>query len=109
LRVIKADIEARLHEPGLSTATVAARHRLTERSLQRLFETEGTSCMAFILECRLARVYRGLVDPRLSERRIKTIVFDAGFSHRSHFSSAFRTRFGVSPSEVRAQALRNAP
>jgi AraC-like DNA-binding protein len=105
LRVIKADIEARLHEPGLCTATVAARHRLTERALQRLFETEGTSCMAFILERRLARVHRMLTDPRFAEHRIKTIVFDAGFGHLSHFWSAFRSRFGASPSEVREHAL----
>ena len=105
MRVIKADIETRLHEPGLSTATVAARHRLTERALQRLFETEGTSCMAFILERRLARVHRMLTDPRFAEHRIKTIVFDAGFGHLSHFWSAFRSRFGASPSEVRAHAL----
>jgi AraC-like DNA-binding protein len=105
LRVIKADMEARLHEPGLSTATVAARHRLTERALQRLFETEGTSCMAFILERRLVRVHRVLTDPRFAEHRIKTVVFDAGFGHLSHFWGAFRARFGASPAEVRARAL----
>ena len=76
LRAIKADIERRLHEPDLSTATVAARHRLSERALQRLFETEGTSCMTFILERRLARVHRMLTDPRFAEHRIKTIVFE---------------------------------
>lgn len=108
LRAIKADIEASLQRPGLSTATVAARHRLTERALQRLFEIEGTSCMAFILERRLARVHRMLTDPRFSEHRIKTIVFDAGFGHLSHFWGAFRARFGASPSDVRARAREEA-
>jgi AraC-like DNA-binding protein len=108
LRAIKADIEASLHEPGLSTATVAARHHLSERALQRLFATEGTSCMAFILDRRLACVHRMLTDPRFAQHRIKTIVFDAGFGHLSHFWSAFRSRFGASPSEVREHALRNA-
>jgi AraC-like DNA-binding protein len=108
LRVIKADIEKHLHEPSLSTATVAARHRLTERALQRLFETEGTSCMAFILERRLVRVHRMLTDPRFAQHRVKTIVFDAGFGHLSHFWGAFRARFGAAPSEIREHALRNA-
>ena len=107
-RAIKADIEAKLGQPGLSTATVAARHRLTERTLQRLFETEGTSCTAFILERRLARVHRMLTDPRFAEQRITTIAFDAGFGHLSRFTSAFRARFGASASEVRPHALRAA-
>jgi AraC-like DNA-binding protein len=105
LHAIKADIEANLHQPRLSTATVAARHGLGERALQRLFETEGTSCTAFILERRLARAHRMLTDPRLSEQQIKTIAFDAGFAYLSQFTSAFRSRFGASASEVRAQAM----
>jgi AraC-like DNA-binding protein len=105
LRAIKADIEANLHEPRLSTATVAARHHLSERALQRLFGTEGISCTAFILERRLARAHRMLTDPRFAGQQIKTIAFDAGFAYLSQFTSAFRSRFGVSASEVRAQAL----
>ena len=108
LRAIKADIETRLQQPGLSTATIAARHRLTERSLQRLFEIEGTSCMAFILERRLARAHRMLTDPRFARYRIKTIVFEAGFSHLSHFNRAFHARFGAAPSDIRAHAMRSA-
>ena len=105
LRAIKSDIEANLHEPRLSTATVAARHRLSERALQRLFEIEGSSCMGFILERRLARAHRMLTDPRFAGHHVKTIAFDAGFTYLSQFTSAFRSRFGVSASEVRAQAL----
>jgi hypothetical protein len=57
--------------------------------------------MTFILERRLAQAHRMLTDPRFAEHRIKTIVFDAGFGHLSHFWSAFRSRFGASPAEVR--------
>ena len=105
LRAIKADIEANLHEPRLSTATVAARHGLSERALQRLFGTEGISCTAFILERRLARAHRMLTDPRFAGHQVKTIAFDAGFAYLSQFTSAFRSRFGASASEVRAHAL----
>jgi AraC-like DNA-binding protein len=108
LHAIKADIEANLHEPRLSTATVAARHGLSERALQRLFGTEGVSCTAFILERRLARAHRMLTDPRFAGHQVKTIALDAGFAHLSQFTSAFRARFGASASEVRAQAARGA-
>jgi AraC-like DNA-binding protein len=106
LQAIKRDIEARLDQPDLSTATVAARHRMSPRQLQRLFETEGLSVTAFILDLRLARAHRMLLDPRLSERPVSLIACDAGFSHLSRFHGAFRTRFGASPLEVRAQARR---
>jgi AraC-like DNA-binding protein len=104
LQAIKQDIEARLGQPDLSTATVAARHRMSPRQLQRLFETEGLSVTGFILELRLARAHRMLIDPRLSDRPVNVIAGDAGFGHLSRFYGAFRGRFGVSPLQVRAQA-----
>ena len=69
LQAIKAYIEANLDQPDLSTATIAARHRMSPRQLQRLFEAEGLSVTTFILDCRLARAHRMRIDPRLSERR----------------------------------------
>ena len=107
MQAIKRDIEASLAQPGLSTATIAARHRMSPRQLQRLFETEDRSVTAFILDLRLARAHRMLVDPRLSDRPVSMIACDVGFSHLSRFHGAFRTRFGASPLEVRAQARRD--
>jgi AraC-like DNA-binding protein len=46
-------------------------------------------------------VYRALTIPRLRQRSIGDIVFDAGFGDLSYFNRAFRRRFGLSPSEVR--------
>jgi len=46
LRAVKADIESNLARADLSAATIAARHRIPLRYLQRLFETEGTTCTA---------------------------------------------------------------
>jgi AraC-like DNA-binding protein len=105
LHAIKQDIETRLDQPDLSTATVAARHRMSPRQLQRLFETENLSVTAFILDLRLARAHRMLVDPRLAGRPVSLVACDAGFSHLSRFHTAFRARFGASPRDVRAQYL----
>jgi AraC-like DNA-binding protein len=37
---------------------------------------------------------------------VSAIAFDAGFNDLSHFNRAFRQRFGVTPSEIKAAALR---
>ena len=51
-------------------------------------------------------IHRLLSDPRLADRPISTIAFDVGFGTLSHFNHSFRRRFGLSPSDVRAQARR---
>jgi AraC-like DNA-binding protein len=40
---IKAFIDARLNDPELITATIAAAHYITPRYLQKLFEAEGST------------------------------------------------------------------
>jgi AraC-like DNA-binding protein len=104
LREIKADIDRNIGEE-LSVGTVAARHRLPVRYVQRLFEAEGVTFTEFVLERRLARAHRLLADTRLADRPIGVIAFEAGFTNQPYFNRTFRARFGVSPSDVRAQAL----
>jgi AraC-like DNA-binding protein len=104
LRAIKADIEANLGSADLSAASVAARHRLPVRYLQRLFEAEGTTCTGFVLERRLARAHRMLTDPRLSRRQVSDIALEVGFRHVARFAGAFRARYGETPSGLRAAA-----
>ena len=43
----------------------------------------------------------GLLQPLADGVDILTIALAAGFSHHSHFTMAFRTTFGVLPSEFR--------
>jgi AraC-like DNA-binding protein len=106
LRAIKADIEENLGRASLSAAVLAARHRLPIRYLQRLFESEGTTCTGFVLDRRLARAHRLLTDPRLSHRQVSDIALEVGFGHVSRFAGAFRVRYGATPSELRASAAR---
>jgi AraC-like DNA-binding protein len=104
LRAIKADIESNLGCDGLSVAAVAARHRLPLRYVQRLFEVDGVTFTAFVLERRLAHAHRLLNDPRRDGQPIGVIAFESGFTNHTYFARAFRNRFGATPSEVRAQA-----
>jgi AraC-like DNA-binding protein len=100
LHAIKTYIADNLARHDLSIAEIAASHRLSARQVQRLFESEGLTFSEFVLQERLKRVHRQLIDP-LSRRSISDIVYDAGFGDVSHFNRSFRRRYGASPTEVR--------
>ncbi len=104
LGAIKQDIASRLDQPDLSVATIAARHRVKPRWVQRLFEREGTTFTEYVLAQRLLRAYRLLTDRRHDHLKISTIALDAGIGDLSYFNRAFRRRYGVTPSELRAAA-----
>jgi AraC-like DNA-binding protein len=106
LRAVKQDIADNLHG-DLSVSALCARHGCTPRHLQRLFEREGTTFTAYVLEQRLARVYRTLTDPRRACDKISAVAFAAGFHDLSHFARAFRRRYGMTPSDLRMR--RGAP
>ena len=103
LREIKQDIEQNLSAPELCIGTVAERHRLPVRYVQRLFEAEGATFTEFLLERRLTRVHRLLSDPHLLDRPISLLAFEAGFARQRYFNRSFRARFGATPSDIRAQ------
>jgi AraC-like DNA-binding protein len=45
-----------------------------------------------------------LSDPRLIDRPVGLIAYEVGFDNHSYFDRAFRRHFGITPSDVRAQA-----
>ena len=106
LAAVKADVRARIGEYDLSLTAVARRQQITPRQIQRLFAAEGTTFSEFVLDQRLVRAHRFLIDPRFSGRSISTIVFEAGFGDLSYFNRSFRRRFGATPSEIRDAARR---
>jgi len=104
LHAVKQDIRGALARPDLSVAALAQRHRCTPRSIQRMFEADGTTFTDYVLAQRLARAYRVLADPRGGTAKISAIALDCGFADVSYFNRVFRRRYGASPSDVRAQA-----
>lgn len=59
----------------------------------------GQSAIEFAKETRLARAAHLLTS---SDAPVKAIAQDVGFSSRSHFSRAFKERFGREPARFRA-------
>jgi AraC-like DNA-binding protein len=104
LHAIKTEILNSLGRHELSLAGLAARHGVTPRHVQMLFESDGTTFSRFLLDQRLARADRMLRNPLLAERNISAIAYEAGFGDLSHFNRAFRRRYGETPSDVRARA-----
>jgi AraC-like DNA-binding protein len=105
LHAIKSYIAA---NPGssLSAAEVAAEHGISPRYLHMLFTGEGLSFTDYVIGQRLDHARRMLEDPRFSLSTVASIAFEAGFSGLSHFNRVFRQRFGMTPSDVRAQTKR---
>jgi AraC-like DNA-binding protein len=104
LYAIKKDIASNLDRPNLSVQTLAARHGLTPRGVQRLFETEGVTFTEYVVAQRLARAHRLLSDARRDSDKISVVAWDCGFGDISHFNHLFRRRYGMAPSDVRAEA-----
>jgi AraC-like DNA-binding protein len=81
---------------------------ITERHLQRLFETSGTTFTAFVNDIRLTRAYALLCDRQSDKLKIRSICFKAGFRDISHFNRLFRARYECTPAEVRLRRQEHA-
>lgn len=104
LRAVKADIAQNLEHGDISVDALALRHHMSPRSLQRLFERDDMTFSEFVLDARLAHAHRLLCDPHRAGEKIAAIAFAAGFGDVSYFYKAFRRRYGLLPTDVRAQA-----
>lgn len=97
----KALIERSLEDPQLDTQRIATALRMSPRYLNKLFEAEHTSLMRHVWSRRLERCREELLDPACAGLPIGDIALRWGFNDLSHFSRAFRSRFGCSPRECR--------
>jgi AraC-like DNA-binding protein len=102
---IKAHVAARLRDPGLSVAGIAAALHMSSSTLHRSWAGEACSLADWIRAQRLDAVRRELCDPGQAGRSVSDIAFGWGFNDAAHFSRAFRARFGCSARELRGSAL----
>jgi AraC-like DNA-binding protein len=100
---IKMFIEDHLRDPELSPEKIAAAHGISTRYLSKLFESTDSSVARCIWERRLERIARDLRDPDLAAHSVSEIAFGWGYNNMSHFSRAFKLRFGVSPRAHRTE------
>jgi AraC-like DNA-binding protein len=102
----RAFIDDHLADPLLSAADVAAGAGVSERHLSRLFAEAGTSVPRHILGRRLDLAHSILTSADDAAVRTGDVAARCGFTSRSHFSRAFRERFGTTAGQARGQQLR---
>jgi AraC-like DNA-binding protein len=101
---IKAYIVSDLRNPELSIDHIAGALHCTKRYLHKVFESEGVSLSDYIWQTRLDRCRNELLDAKQEPRSVTEIAFSWGFSSSAHFSTAFKQRFGIPPSQCRIDA-----
>lgn len=102
---VVAYIDERLGDPDLSVQAVADAHFISSRTLHGMFKAHGTTVGSWIQARRLELAARDLCDPLLRARPIGEIAEARGFHSSSHFSSSFRSYFGASPRQWRADVF----
>ncbi|MDU6137660.1 helix-turn-helix domain-containing protein, partial [Bradyrhizobium sp.] len=108
LHRICQSIERRLDDATLTPASVAQAEGISERYLQKLFESAGDNFSHYVRERRLQRAWTDLSNPAEAHHSISEIAYRWGFADSAHFSRSFRARFGLSPREFRQQKAEQA-
>ncbi|GAA1134313.1 MULTISPECIES: helix-turn-helix domain-containing protein [Microbacterium] len=99
---IRSYIDRNLASTDLGPASIASAHYISTRHLHGLFQEQGVTVSTWIRTRRLEQCRRDLLDPMLADRPVAAIAARWGFVDAAHFSRAFKTAFGISPSEYRA-------
>ena len=99
------EIEVYLRDPKLAPQAIAARLGITSRYLRKLLEETGKSFSEHLLDKRLERAVALLRDPQRRGTRIADIAYASGFGDLSYFNRAFRRRYGLTPSDMRAASF----
>lgn len=87
------------HLPGLSATKVADELGVSARTLHRLCYNHGTTFRKLVLNSRLMAAAHALRQfDSGADATITEIAFNCGFSDLSHFSRAFKSKFGAPPS-----------
>lgn len=101
LQRIYAVIERKVRNEDISIAEIAHAEGISERYVQKLFESTGENFSNYVRERRLQRAWHDLSNPADAAVPISEIAYRYAFSDSAHFSRLFRERFGMPPREFR--------
>ena len=101
---IKACVEKHLAHPQLDSQMIAQATGLSSRYINELLAAEDTSLMRYVWERRLEKTHQEILGAHQTGLAVSDIAMKWGFNDLSHFSRAFKRKFGVSPRALKAQA-----
>lgn len=99
---IESWVNQNLLDSDITPTAIAVAHGVSVRTVHRVFESDGESLSAYVRTRRLARACQELTGQR--SMPISTIGRRLGFTDSSHFTRAFKARYGVSPRDYRTDA-----
>jgi AraC-like DNA-binding protein len=99
---VKVQLIDSLSSGAPSAKTVAAQLNMSERTLQRRLQDEGTTFQALLAETRHEFAVRLMRDDELT---LTDVTYLLGFAEVSSFSRSFRRWTGMSPREWRRSAF----
>jgi AraC family transcriptional activator of tynA and feaB len=91
-----------LANPELDVARISNALGLSQRYLHLLFTDEPMQLMHWIWNERLERCFKELARRSGNDRPVSTVAYSWGFNDASHFSRAFRKRYGASPRDIQS-------
>jgi AraC-like DNA-binding protein len=94
---MRAFIRRHLGDSGLSPQALADHFHVSVRTVHKRFEQAETTFRQSLLEQRLEACRRALTDPRCDGLTVSQVAYGFGFNDLSHFTKAFRGRFGMPP------------
>jgi AraC family transcriptional activator of tynA and feaB len=96
-----AFLRRHLSDPDLSPQALADHMQVSIRTVHKRFEQAEVTFRRWLLEQRLEACRRALADPRCATTTVSQIAYGLGFNDLSHFTKAFRARFGRPPGRFR--------
>jgi AraC-like DNA-binding protein len=88
--------------PALSPASAAKALGVSVRKLHLLLASSGKTFSERLADRRLEEARQLLLTPGTASRSIADIAFEVGYTDLSTFYRAFRSRWGVTPGDVRS-------
>jgi AraC-like DNA-binding protein len=98
----KRIIRAKLGDADLTISDVAKQCGISLRYLHEIFRDDGVTVSEYMKNQRLQRA-KVMLESAGSDTTVTEVCFSCGFSNASHFSTAFRQAFSISPRDILRQ------